>query len=40
MGYRRTDNLLLSTGTGEGVLNPLLEGDNDGADEEEDASED
>lgn len=35
MGYKRTDDLLLYMGTGEGALNPLLEGDNEDTDEEE-----
>ncbi|KAK5819624.1 hypothetical protein PVK06_024641 [Gossypium arboreum] len=36
---RRTDDLLLSTRTDEGTSNPLLEGDNEGTDEEEYAAE-
>ncbi|KAH1031692.1 hypothetical protein J1N35_043866 [Gossypium stocksii] len=37
MGYRRIDDLLLSMGTSEGTLNPILECDNEGIDEEKDA---
>lgn len=36
MSYRRNDDLLISTGTGEGMSNPLLEGDNEVTKEEED----
>ncbi|MBA0847010.1 hypothetical protein Goshw_011090, partial [Gossypium schwendimanii] len=39
MGYRRIDDLLLLTETGKGTSNPLLEDDNKGIDEEEDAVE-
>ncbi|KAK5802984.1 hypothetical protein PVK06_030621 [Gossypium arboreum] len=39
MGYRRTDDLLLSTGADKGTPNNVLEGDNKGTNEEGDASE-
>ncbi|KAH1130362.1 hypothetical protein J1N35_001740 [Gossypium stocksii] len=36
MGYRRTDNLLFTTGSDKGTSNPLVEDDNEGATKEED----
>ncbi|KAH1064458.1 hypothetical protein J1N35_029445 [Gossypium stocksii] len=39
MGYRRANDLLLWIRFGEGTSNHLGEGDNEGADEEEDAAE-
>ncbi|KAH1073289.1 hypothetical protein J1N35_025617 [Gossypium stocksii] len=37
MGYRGINNLILSMGIDEGTSNSLLEGDNEGVDEEKDA---
>lgn len=39
MGYKRTDDLLLSMGANEGTSNIVLKGNNEGADEEGDAGE-
>lgn len=38
MGYKRTDDLLLSMGANEGTSNTMLEGDNERANEEGDVS--
>ncbi|KAH1038792.1 hypothetical protein J1N35_040535 [Gossypium stocksii] len=37
--YRRTDNLFLSSGASKGTSNIMVKGDNEGTDEEGDASE-